>query len=123
MVLTSLLGLICFGLFFMILSCAGTVNAAGTPTIYVNCQGNDSWNGFAAIYNSTTHNCPKATLKNVVATVKDNWTIEVASGSYREKGIHINQVITIHGQTHTVVDGFSSDRIFTVDKGASLTLI
>ncbi|ADZ09835.1 hypothetical protein Metbo_1608 [Methanobacterium lacus] len=120
---TSLLGLICFGIFLMILSCAGTANAAETPTIYVNCHGNDSWNGLAASYNSTTHNGPKATLKNAVATVKNNGTIEVASGCYRENGIYINQDITIQGHTNTVVDGFNSDRIFTVDKGANLTLI
>ncbi len=118
----SLFGLFCFGIFFMILNCAGAVSAAGTSTIYVNSQGNDSWNGLANSYNSTTHNGPKATIKNATAAVEDNGTIEVTSGSYTEYGISINKNISIHGQGNTVVDGLSSDRIFTVNNGASLSL-
>lgn len=106
----------------MIFSCAGTVSATGSSTIYVNSHGNDSWNGLANSYNSTNHNGPKATIKNAVDTVQDNGIIEVASGIYRENGIYVYKDITIHGQANTVVDGFSSDRIFTVNKSASLTI-
>lgn len=107
----------------MIFSCAGTVSATGTSTVYVNPHGNDSWNGLSATYNSTSHNGPKATLKSAVTKVVDNGTIEVASGTYRENGIYINKDLTIHGQANTRVDGLNTDRIFTVNKGASLTLL
>lgn len=107
----------------MIFSCAGTVSATGTSTIYVNTHGNDSWNGLSQAYNSKSHNGPKATVKNAIATVEDMGTIEVASGTYKENGININKNITIHGQANTIVDGLNTDRIFTVNKGANLTIL
>lgn len=117
------LWLISIGIFILIFSSAGTVSATGTSTIFVNSHGNDSWNGLSATYNSTSHNGPKATLKNAIASVADKGTVEVASGSYKENGIYINHNITIYGQPNTVVDGLNIDRIFTVNNGASLTLL
>lgn len=107
----------------MIFSCAGTASATETSTIYVNPHGNDSWNGLSAAYNSTSHNGPKATLKNATAAVANMGKIEVASGTYKENGIYINKNITIHGQANTMVDGMKTDRIFTINQGASLTII
>lgn len=118
----NLFCLICMGMLLIIFSCSGTVSATGSSTIYVNSHGNDSWNGLANSYNSTNHNGPKATIKNAVNSIQDNGIIEVSSGIYRENGIYINKDITIHGQANTIVDGFSSDRIFTVNKSASLTI-
>lgn len=107
----------------MIFSSAGTVSATDTSTIFVNTHGNDSWNGLSAVYNNTSHAGPKATLKNATATVSDNGTIEVASGTYKENGIDISKNIIIQGQANTIVDGLSYDRIFTIKKDANLTII
>jgi len=107
----------------MIFSSAGTVSAVGISTIYVNPHGNDSWNGLSAAYNSTSHDGPKATIKNATAAVANTGKIEVATGTYKENGIEINKVITIHGQVNTVVDGLNTGRIFTVNDGANLTII
>jgi len=89
----------------------------------VNPHGNDSWNGLSATYNSTSHNGPKATLKNATAAVANMGKIEVASGTYKENGIYIDKNIIIHGQANAMVDGFNTDRIFTINQGASLTII
>lgn len=102
----------------------GNVSAA-TPgdTIYVNASGNDNWDGLNSSYNGTSG--PKATIKNAVATVNINGTVNIANGTYNENNIIINKNMNIIGesQQNTIIDGSqSATSIFTINSGLNVTI-
>jgi len=75
--------------------------------IYVGTQGNDSWNGQSAIYDSTTGDGPKATITSAINTVDNNGTVYIASGTYKENlNVYIKSVNLIGEDPETtIIDG------------------
>lgn len=75
--------------------------------IFVSTQGNDSWNGQSAIYDSTTGDGPKATITSAINTVNNNGTIYIASGTYKENlNVYIKSVNLIGEDPETtIIDG------------------
>ncbi|MBP2044999.1 beta strand repeat-containing protein [Methanobacterium aggregans] len=101
------------------------VSAAGTDnsTIYVNTQGDDTWDGLSPVYNTTSG--PKKTITNATGTVAVNGTVHIAQGTYNESGININQNMTITGenQDNTIINGQQSgNSIFYVGPGITVTI-
>lgn len=94
-------------------------------TIYVNNQGNDTWDGQSAMYNGTSG--PKQTITNAIGTVADNGTIYIASGTYNGSDIQISTNMTIIGenQQNTIIDARGHGNIFVITpgEGISLTLV
>ena len=82
------------GIVFIFSYGMGNVSAAPV-TIYVNgSSGNDGWNGLNSTWTSGL-NGPKATISNAVNTVTTNGTVNVASGTYTESGMNIQNNMTI----------------------------
>ena len=109
------------------ISLSGPVSASGVNSsqVYVNTNGNDSWNGLSASYNSTTGSGPKKTLNKAVSAVLQNGTISIASGTYKEKGIIINKNITLvgAGQTKTEINGGNTGTIFQIMNGVNFNIV
>lgn len=103
--------------------CVGAVNADNSH-LYVNTHGDDTWNGESPVYNSTTGNGPKATVKDAAANVAADGTINVAKGTYAEHGITVTSSMMIVGknQRNTIIDG-QQNQIFHVNPNVSLTLV
>ena len=106
---------------------SGTVSASAVNSthIYVNSNGNDSWNGLSANYNSTTRNGPKKTLIKAVLAVKQKGTIYIAHGTYKENDIIINKDMTLvgAGQTKTEINGGNIGTIFKILNGVNVNII
>lgn len=107
------------------LSGAVSASAVNPSHIYVNTNGNDSWNGLSANYNSTTGNGPKKTIKKAVLAVKQEGTIYIAHGTYIEKGITINKDMKLvgSGQTKTEINGGNIGTIFNILNGVNFSII
>ena len=105
-----------------------TTSAANTSNIYVNSQGNDSWNGLNSTWTTGTLNGPKATIKNATTTVKNGGTVYIANGTYNENNIQINNDMTIIGasQKNTIINGGkaagSLATIFIIPSGVNITI-
>ena len=108
--------LLIFGFAFLLISGVNSVSATSTPNIYVSTHGNDNWNGLSPVYNSTTKNGPKATIKNATETVVNNGKIYVEKGSYKEHDITINSNMSIIGEKNqnTIINGTHSGSIFII---------
>ncbi len=105
---------------------AHTASAANNTTIYVNTQGNDTWDGLSPIYN-TTGSGPKLTILNATSTVTDNGTIYIANGTYNQTGdynININKNMTLIGasQQNTIINANNQAQIFTIPTGVNVTI-
>ena len=101
---------------------ASTVNSSH---IYVNTNGNDSWNGLSANYNSSTKNGPKKTLTRAILAVEQKGTIYIAQGMYKENRITINKDMTLvgAGQTKTEINGGNIGTIFSINSGINVNII
>ncbi len=98
--------------------------AQAAPAIPANgSSGNDGWNGLNSTWTSGL-NGPKATISNAVNTVTTNGTVNVASGTYTESGMNIQNNMTIIGENpeNTIIDG-QSNQIININSGTYLTLI
>ncbi len=95
-----------------------------TSQIYVNTQGNNTWDGLSPTYNNTTGSGPKATINNATGTVATNGTINIAQGTYNEYGINIDTNMTIIGenQKNAIINGTNSGPIFNIPSGVNLTI-
>lgn len=58
--------------------------------------------------------CNISTLKNAIAKAKDNDTILVEQGTYKEFNIVINKPLTIIGKNYPVIDGEEQGEIITI---------
>ena len=119
-----LLLLIAVVLFSFSVNAANAANiSTNNSTIYVNNQGNDTWDGQSATYNGTSG--PKQTITNAISTVANDGTIYLASGTYYESNIQITSNMTIIGdnQQNTVIDAQEQGNIFYINDGISLTLV
>jgi len=117
--LLLLVGVVLFSFGVSAVSAAGTDNS----TIYVNTQGNDSWDGLSPVYNTTSG--PKKTIGNATGTVATNGTIHIAQGTYNESGINIDHNMTITGenQANTIINGQQSGNpIFTIVDGITVNI-
>ena len=98
----------------------GNVAAASGDHIYVNTQGNDSWNGQNPIWNGTSG--PKLSIKNATETVNIGGTVNIANGIYtgtRNTQISIDKNVNIIGQSKdgTVINGNNKNWIFHIKPG------
>ena len=117
--LLLLVGVLLFSFGVSAVSAAGTDNS----TIYVNTQGNDSWDGLSPVYNTTSG--PKKTITNATGTVATNGTVHIAQGTYNESGITINTNMTITGenQDNTIINGQQSgNSIFIIADGITFNI-
>ena len=117
--LLLLVGVLLFSFGVSAVSAAGTDNS----TIYVNTQGNDSWDGLSPVYNTTSG--PKKTITNATGTVATNGTIHIAQGTYNESGINIDHNMTIIGenQDNTIINGQQSgNSIFNIANGITFNI-
>ena len=71
--------IVCMGLIVIFSYGVGNVAAANASSVYVNTQGNDTWNGLNSTWVSGT-NGPKATIRNATGTVTSGGTVYIASG-------------------------------------------
>ena len=116
-------------IFFFSMNSASAMSI-GIPTInesniYVNTNGNDSWNGLSPVYNNTTGSGPKLTVKNATGTVSSEGTVHIAPGTYTENGIIISNSMTIIGNTqkNTIINGNGTDTIFYIEPGFNISII
>ncbi|MCE7698680.1 MAG: hypothetical protein K8E24_007545, partial [Methanobacterium paludis] len=119
------LPLLLLGVFILFSFGFSTASAADTSQIYVSPQGNNSWDGQSAVYNSTTSSGPKATISNATGTVTENGTVYIANGTYNENNITINQNMNIIGesQQNTVINGTNSgNSIFLIASGVNVII-
>ena len=117
--LLLLVGVLLFSFGVSAVSAAGTDNS----TIYVNTQGNDSWDGLSPVYNTTSG--PKKTITNATGTVAANGTVHIAQGTYNESGINIDHNMTIIGenQDNTIINGQQSGTsIFCIGPGITVII-
>ncbi len=100
-----------------------TTAATNSSTIYVNNQGNNSWNGLNSTWTAGTLNGPKLTIQNATGTVKSGGTVYIANGTYFENNILIKTNMTIIGQSqqNTIIFGGKAG-IFTIGSGVDLTI-
>ncbi|MCE7698565.1 MAG: hypothetical protein K8E24_006925 [Methanobacterium paludis] len=115
--------LMCVMLFSFGISAVSAAGTSGNSTIYVNTQGNDTWDGLSPVYNTTSG--PKKTITNATGTVAANGTVYIAQGTYNEFGININQNMTITGenQANTIINGQQSGTsIFYIGSGITVTI-
>ncbi len=94
-------------------------NDAESNIIYVSPDGNDNWNGFAAVKDIKTNNGPKKTIKAAIEELDQEGTVKLAPGMYHENNIIINKYVTIEGcgANSTVIDG-KRGRVFYVNASA-----
>jgi uncharacterized repeat protein (TIGR01451 family) len=109
----------------VLFSGVGAVSAAstGNSTIYVNTEGDDTWDGLSPVYNTTSG--PKKTITNATGTVAINGTVYIAPGTYTESGITINKNMTITGenQKNTIINGqHSENSIFKIVQGITVNI-
>ncbi len=102
----------------------GNVAAANTSSIYVSTTGNDSWNGLNSTWINGTLNGPKATIKNATGTVTNNGTIYIATGTYKESNVNINQNATIIGesQNSAIINADGEGKIFNIAGGVTVKI-
>ena len=83
--------------------------ATDTSKIYVDKNGNDSWDGLSRVYNQTSGSGPKATISNAKSIVKKKGTIHIARGTYKESNIIIDKDMTIIGESQegTIIQGIN----------------
>ena len=107
------------------LSGDSSATGANSSHIYVNTNGNDSWNGLSANYNSTTTNGPKKTLTKALLVVEKKGTIHIADGIYKENQILINKDVTLAGagQSKTEINGGNIGTIFKIINGVDVHII
>lgn len=99
--------------------------ATDTSKIYVDKNGNDSWDGLSRVYNQTTGSGPKATINSAKHTLKTKGTIHIASGTYKESNIIIDKDLTIIGESQkgTIIQGINGkNSIFIILPGVKLTI-
>ena len=110
-----------------LLFCLTTVSAASGNNIYVNTEGNDSWDGQSVVYNSTTKSGPKLSIKNATGTVNKGGTIHIANGQYtgeNNTNITINKNMNIIGESQkkTIINGTDTSWIFNISSGVTVTI-
>lgn len=126
--LTISKSLILLILIIITLICSISAVSADSSTIYVSVSsGNDSWDGQAAAYNSTTGSGPKLSIKNATGTVSNNGIIYIENGLYlgeNNRDITIDKNITIQGQRkeQTIIDAKESKRIFYITYGTHVNI-
>ena len=115
--------IVCMGLIVIFSYGVGNVAAANASSVYVNTQGNDTWNGLNSTWVSGT-NGPKATIRNATGTVTSGGTVYIASGTYVENDIIINSDMNIVGesQKNTIINGNNNgEAIFVINSGMNVT--
>ena len=115
---------ILIGLFAIFSYGINSVSAASGDTIYVNTNGNNSWNGLNSTWINGT-NGPKATIKNATSVVNSGGTVYIANGTYKENNITINKNMTLVGysQYSTIINGTNNNTIFNIVSGMNVTII
>ena len=84
--------------------------------VYVNPNGNDSWDGSSATWVSGTVG-PKLTIKNATGIVTSGGTVYIANGTYNETGISVyNKNVNFIGESRdsTIINGGKKGRLFNV---------
>ena len=111
---TVMLPLLLIGLAIIFSSGFQSVSADQSQ-IYVNTAGNDNYNGESQVFISGVIG-PKKTIKNATGTVIADGTVHIASGTYNENNITINQNMNIIGESkfNTIINGNNIGRIFGV---------
>ena len=100
------------------LSTVNAVSAANSSVIYVNdSDGNDSWDGQYAEWQTGTFSGPKKSIKNATGTVSSGGTVHIADGTYtgvNNTNITIDRNMTIIGQSkeNTVINGTNTAWVF-----------
>ncbi len=89
--------------------------------IYVSTDGNDNWNGLAAVKDLKTGNGPKKTIKAALNELDREGTVKLAPGMYHENNIIINQYVTIEGcgANNTFIDG-KRGKVFYVNASSQM---
>ena len=106
----------------------GNVSAAGSTSgdnVYVDTQGNDSWDGLSATHSGLTG--PKLTLQNATGTVNKDGTVNIANGYYsgaKNNNITLSKNMNIKGQsqTGTTISGSGTNWIFYIPTGVNVTI-
>ena len=111
----------------MVLISLAVVFSFGISTVaadvYVNPNGNDSWDGSSATWVSGTVG-PKLTIKNATGIVTSGGTVRIANGTYNENNISItSKTVSIIGENRdgTIINGGKTGRIFTVGGTGTFT--
>ena len=97
--------------------------SADPSQIYVDPNGNDSWDGQYATWQNNTFG-PKLTIKNATGTVATDGNVYIANGTYNENNISITRNVNIIGESKegTIINGTNTGGIFILPgTGATVT--
>jgi len=99
----------------------GNVAAASNGTIYVNATGGND------LYDGSTWNLAKKTIRNATASVNNYGTVHIADGNYTDYGnnaIEIDNNMNITGQSEarTIINGTGYTYIFYIYPGITVNI-